>query len=105
MDLGGFSGFEDIFGSFGETFEDFFSYGGSRDRADQPQPGADLRQRVVLSLEEVAHGLETSLVVERRVSCPRCHGNGMKHGSPRQTCLNCPGKGQVGQAGPHEGLQ
>ncbi len=98
LDLGGFNGFEDIFSSFGEAFEDFFSYGRSRDRRDQPQPGADLRQPVVLSLEEVARGLSTSLVVERRVSCPRCQGEGTKNGSPRQTCLNCQGQGQVGQS-------
>ena len=63
MDIGGFSGFEDIFGSFGEMFEEFFSFGGHKARADRPQPGADLRHRVVLTLEEVAHGLNTSLEV------------------------------------------
>jgi len=86
MDIGGFSGFEDIFGSFGEMFEEFFSFGGHRARADRAQPGADLRHRVVLTLEEVAQGLETSLVVERRVSCQRCGGNGLEPGAQRQTC-------------------
>ena len=31
LDIGGFSGFEDIFSSFGEMFEEFFSFGGSAD--------------------------------------------------------------------------
>jgi len=98
LELGGFNGFEDIFSSFGEAFEDFFRFGQSRDRQDQPQPGADLRQPVVLTLEEVARGLDTSLVVERRVSCPRCQGEGAEPGSSRQTCPICQGQGQVSQS-------
>jgi len=98
MDLGGFSGFEDIFGSFGEMLEEFFSFGGQRARADRAQPGADLRHRVVLTLEDVAHGLETSLEVERRVSCRRCGGNGLEPGAHRQTCPRCGGRGQVSQS-------
>ncbi|MCL4501677.1 MAG: molecular chaperone DnaJ [Deltaproteobacteria bacterium] len=98
MDIGGFSGFEDIFGSFGEMFEEFFSFGGHRARADKAQPGADLRHRVVLTLEEVAHGLETSLEVERRASCRRCGGSGLEPGTQRQTCPRCGGKGQISQS-------
>ena len=98
LELGGFNGFEDIFSSFGEAFEDFFRCGQSRDRQDQPQPGADLRQPVVLTLEEVARGHNTSLVVERRVSCARCQGEGAEPGCPRQTCPGCQGQGQVSQS-------
>jgi molecular chaperone DnaJ len=98
LELGGFNGFEDILSSFGEAFDDFFSFGRSRDRQDEPQPGADLRQPVVLSLEEVARGLENSLVVERRVSCPRCRGEGAEPDAPRQACPSCKGQGQVGQS-------
>jgi molecular chaperone DnaJ len=98
LDLGGFSGFEDIFSSFGEVFEDFFSFGRSRSRPDEPQPGADLRRPVVLTLEECARGLDANLAVERRVSCPRCRGNGAEPGHRRQTCSRCRGKGQVTQS-------
>ncbi|MDO9071360.1 MAG: molecular chaperone DnaJ, partial [Deltaproteobacteria bacterium] len=98
LDVSGFSGFEDIFSSFGEAFEDFFSFGRSRDRSDQPQPGADLRQPVVLTLEDAARGMDTCLNVERRVSCPKCQGDGAKPGSPRQTCSRCQGMGQVSQS-------
>jgi molecular chaperone DnaJ len=98
LDLGGFNGFEDIFSSFGEAFEDFFSFGRSRERQDQPQSGADLRQPVVLTLEEVARGLENSLVVERRVSCSRCQGEAAEPGCPPQTCPSCKGQGQVSQS-------
>jgi molecular chaperone DnaJ len=98
LDISGFSGFEDIFSSFGEAFEDFFSFGRSRDRWDEPQPGADLRQPVVLTLEDAARGVDTSLSVERRVSCPQCQGDGAKPGNPRQTCSRCQGTGQVSQS-------
>lgn len=98
IDLGGFSGFEDIFGSFGEVFEEFFSFGRHRPQAEKAQPGADLRHRVVMTLEEVAHGLDTPLEVERRVSCRRCGGNGQDPGTQRQTCPRCQGRGQVSQS-------
>ncbi len=98
LDLGGFTGFEDIFSSFGEMFEDFFSYGRSPKRADRPQPGADLRHRMALTLEDVARGLETFLNVDRRISCNRCGGSGLEPGTERQTCPNCGGKGQVSQS-------
>ena len=92
------SGFEDIFSSFGEAFEDFFSFGRSRDRWDEPQPGADLRQPVVLTLEDAARGMDTCLNVDRRVRCPQCQGDGAKPGSRRQTCSCCQGTGQVSQS-------
>jgi len=98
LDISGLSGFEDIFGSFGEAFEDFFSFGRSRDRWDEPQPGADLRQPVVLTLEEAARGMDTCLSVDRRVGCPQCQGNGAEPGSPRQICSRCQGLGQVNQS-------
>jgi len=95
FDLGGF---EDIFSSFGEVFEDFFSFGRSRGRPDQPQPGADLRKPVVLTLDEAARGLNNCLTVQRRVCCPRCQGHGAEPDRPRQTCSRCQGKGQVSQS-------
>jgi molecular chaperone DnaJ len=98
MDIGGFSGFEDILGSFGEMFEEFFSFGVQRDPAQRAQPGADLRHRVVLTLENVAQGLETSLEVDRRVHCRRCGGKGLEPGSQVQTCPRCGGQGQVAQS-------
>jgi molecular chaperone DnaJ len=92
FDLGGF---EDVFSSFGEVFEEFFNFGRSGAREDQPQPGADLRHPVVVTLEEAARGLHHSLTVERRVACPRCQGQGAEPGHPPQTCSRCQGQGQV----------
>ncbi len=98
LELGGLDGFEEIFSSFGEAFEDFFNFGRSRDRQEQPQSGADLRQPVVISLEEAARGLETSVTVKRRVGCPRCRGEGAEPGCPPQTCPSCQGQGRVSQS-------
>jgi molecular chaperone DnaJ len=89
--------FEDLFSSFGEEFEDFFNFGRSRGPASQAQPGADLRHEVLLTLEDVVRGLETSLHVKRRVDCRRCRGRGLEPGSERQTCPTCGGRGQVSQ--------
>ncbi len=97
MDVGGFSGFEDIFSSFGDIFEEFFSFGKRPAQTERAQPGSDLRQRVVLTLEEVARGLDTSLEVERRVSCRSCGGSGLEPGTQRQSCPRCGGRGQVSQ--------
>jgi molecular chaperone DnaJ len=101
LDLGDFNGFKDIFSSFGDAFEDFFNFGRTRNHSGQPQPGADLRQRVVLSLEEVARGLSTGLTVERHTVCRSCGGRGAEPGSPPQTCPRCQGQGQVSQ---HKGV-
>jgi molecular chaperone DnaJ len=98
LDIGDFSGFEDILSAFGDIFEDFFNREGPREQADQPRPGADLRHRVVVTLEEVARGLNTSVTVERRVNCPRCAGSGAEPGHEPQTCPACQGKGQVSQS-------
>ncbi len=98
LDLGGLGGFEDVFGPLGEMFGDFFDFGRHRARKDQPQPGADLRQQVVLTLEEVDKGLNRTLELERRVHCQRCQGSGLEPGSQRQTCPGCRGRGQVSQA-------
>jgi molecular chaperone DnaJ len=98
LDVGGFSGFEDIFSSFGEAFEDFFGGGRGPGRPEQPQPGADLRQRVVLTLDDVARGLNTSLRVERRAPCHRCQGSGAEPDSQRLSCPSCQGTGQVSQS-------
>jgi molecular chaperone DnaJ len=98
LDLEDFDGFKDIFSSFGEAFENFFNFGRPREEEDRPQPGADLRQRVVLSLEEVARGLSTSVTVARRAACSHCQGSGAEPGSQRQTCPGCQGTGQVSQS-------
>ncbi len=95
VDLGGFGGFEDIFQGFGDIFEDFFGFGHHARRAQQPAPGADLRHRVTLTLEDVIRGVDTDLELTRRVACRGCTGSGLEPGARRQTCSRCQGRGQV----------
>lgn len=95
VDLGGFGGFEDIFRGFGDIFEDFFGVGRRAFRGRQPQPGADLKHRVTLTLEDVVRGLDTHLELTRGVACPECRGHGLSPGAERQTCSRCQGRGQV----------
>jgi molecular chaperone DnaJ len=97
FDVGGFGGFEDIFSSFGDVFEDFFGLGRRRERGTRARAGADLRYTITLSLDEVLKGVEKGLTVERRVLCQRCEGQGMEPGTSAQTCATCSGRGQVSQ--------
>ena len=97
LDMGGFGGFDDIFSGFGEVFEDFFGFGRRRGRT-RAQPGADLRQRVILTLEQAVQGVDTAIEVERRCRCRACQGSGLEPGTRPQACVRCGGRGQVGQA-------
>lgn len=91
----GFSGFEDIFSSFGDIFEDFFGFGGrsrSHTAADQ---GADLRYDMKISFIDAAFGKEIDIKVEKRVECSACNSIGAKPGTGTETCSHCHGTGQI----------
>ncbi len=89
-DLGGFTGFEDI-------FEMFFGRGagGFGRRRQGPTRGADLRYDLEISLEEAAAGLEREMDVPRIVDCPICGGSGVRPGTRPETCPECGGTGQI----------
>ena len=97
---GGFGGFGDFdlndilnsvfgrgfdFGGFGSGFG--FSGGGSRGGSIK-QRGSNIRVKVKLNLQEIAHGVY--------VACTHCHGSGSEDGST-ETCPTCHGRGQVVQ--------
>ncbi len=98
MEVGGFHGFEDIFGSFGDVFEDFFGFDRRRRPPSQTRPGADITQHLTLTLEEILRGVDANLEVERHISCRHCQGTGLEPGTQRQTCPTCGGRGQVSQS-------
>jgi len=98
MSFGGFRDFEDVFASFGDIFEDFFSFGGrSRRAAHRPQRGADLHYQVDIGFTEAIFGTETAIEVNKSEPCPECNGNGVKRGSSLQTCTFCHGHGSISQ--------
>ncbi|MDD5694637.1 MAG: molecular chaperone DnaJ [Bacteroidales bacterium] len=103
---GGADGFgmsmEDIFSQFGDIFGDAFSsFGGfgfgtgTRERQKRTTRGTNLRVKVNLTLEEVAHGVEKKIKVTKYISCDHCHGSGAEGGSSYQTCSTCKGSGHV----------
>ncbi|VBB45083.1 chaperone Hsp40, co-chaperone with DnaK [uncultured Desulfatiglans sp.] len=91
----GFSGFEDIFSSFGDIFEDFFGFGGHRGGRPRPRQGGSLRYDIELSLEEAFTGKEEEVVFPRLEVCEECGGTGAAPGTERQVCPTCRGRGQV----------
>jgi molecular chaperone DnaJ len=91
----GFGGFEDIFSSFGDIFEDFFGFGSRSRSRSRVQRGADLRYDLTLSFMDAAFGTETEIKVEKRVTCPECDGNRCEPGTALETCRQCGGAGQI----------
>ena len=61
----GFSGFEDVFSSFGGIFEELFGFGGRRGGRRAARAGADLRYDVQLTFEEAVFGAEKVLEFEK----------------------------------------
>ncbi len=96
MNGGGFSGggmnMEDIFSQFGDIFgggspfDSFFGGGGTRRRQ---RKGSNLRIKLKLNLEEIAHGVEKKIKVNRMVKAD---------GVTFKTCSTCQGSGQVRKA-------
>jgi len=91
----GFGGFDDIFSSFGDIFEDFFGFGRSRRSRSRTQRGADLRYDMTLSFMEAAFGMDTEIKVNKSEVCHGCAGSGCEPGSQPQTCGHCRGTGQM----------
>ncbi|MFH0892990.1 MAG: molecular chaperone DnaJ [Bacteroidota bacterium] len=95
---GGFGmNMDDIFSHFGDIFEGFGFGGGNRGgrRQQRVHRGTNLRVKVKLTLDEVAHGVEKKIKVNKYVPCETCHGSGSKSSSGKSTCSTCHGSGQV----------
>ncbi len=93
---GGFGGggmnMDDIFSQFGDIFGGAFGgggfggFGGFGGGAQRRMKGSNLRIRVKLSLEEIAHGVEKKIKVKRKKQA---------QGTTYKTCSTCHGQGQV----------
>jgi molecular chaperone DnaJ len=84
-DFGGF-GFEDLFGA---------SRRGGRSGQRGPAPGADIRVRLPLTLQDVATGVEKTLRVQVLDPCSACSGTGAEGSSEATRCDTCGGGGEV----------
>ena len=105
---GGFSGggmtMDDIFSQFGDVFGDsgFGSFfggggGGAASGRQRGQKGSNLRIKVSLTLEEIAHGVHKKIKVKKEVACNTCNGSGAKDSSSVKVCNTCGGNGVVRQ--------
>ena len=88
---GGFGGFSD---AFGDIFGDIFGQG-RRSSGPQVYRGADLRYNLEITLEQAAHGFDTTIRVPSWNECETCHGSGAKPGTSPTSCTTCGGQGQV----------
>jgi len=95
----GFSGFDDIFSSFGDIFENVFGFNGGRQQGRAgARNGADLRYDMTISLEDAALGKAIDVTLEKLINCESCRGMGTAAGSSPATCSRCQGRGQVMQS-------
>lgn len=94
----GFRGFEDIFSSFGDIFEDLFGFGSSGRSRSRAQRGSDLRYDMTLSFMEAAFGKETEIDIRKMDVCHECSGAGSEPGTQPETCSQCGGAGQVSRS-------
>jgi molecular chaperone DnaJ len=91
----GFSGFDDIFSSFGDVFEEFFGFGNRRGSRSRVRQGNSLRYDLELTLEDAFHGKEEEIQFQKFESCETCRGSGLTPGTELQNCSTCEGQGQV----------
>ena len=92
----GFSGhssftdiFSDIFGN--DIFRDFVDPSASK----RNYRGADLQQKIILTLEEAYQGLRKQINLSTLANCSTCTGSGAKKGTEPVTCPNCQGTGKT----------
>jgi molecular chaperone DnaJ len=95
----GFSGFEDIFSSFGDIFGDVFGFNAGRSRSrTAARAGADLRYDLKISFMDAALGSSTEIKLRKQILCSSCRGSGCAPGTSPQVCSLCQGRGQVTQS-------
>lgn len=87
-------------GGFADAFGDIFGdiFGGNRSRSNsgsQVYRGADLRYNLEITLEQAAHGFDTTIRVPSWDKCSTCYGTGAKPGTSPISCNTCGGHGQV----------
>jgi molecular chaperone DnaJ len=95
----GFSGFDDIFSSFGDIFGDIFGFSNGRSRSrSSARAGADLRYDMQISFMEAAFGLSRDIDIDKFQRCHECGGTGSAPGTAPEVCSRCRGRGQVTQS-------
>jgi molecular chaperone DnaJ len=78
----------DLFGGLGGIF------GGGRRARGGPARGQDVEATMDIDFLDAVRGFQTSLTLQRPVTCGTCHGSGTKPGSGA-ACPTCGGTGRV----------
>ena len=100
---GGFAGgftMDDIFSRFGDIFGGAFggnpfgsAFGSQAGTRRGVRRGSDIRIRVKLNLEEIAHGADKVVKINKLKSCSHCGGKGAVSESDMKKCPTCNGTG------------
>ena len=92
--------FSDIFGrgggGFDSIFESIFGRGGGGFGFGQ-QRGSDILYQTSVTLEDVLHGKQMEIELQKQIECDTCSGSGCEPGTDKKTCSLCNGQGQVRQ--------
>ena len=99
-----FSGFQGGFDSSNVNFEDLgdlfgglgdmFGFSSGRPR-QQNYRGRDLEAIIVIDFKEAIFGAEKEIIVDKKIKCEKCQGEGAEPGSKIETCPTCKGRGRV----------
>lgn len=94
--------FSDIFGrgggGFESIFESIFGRGGGGGFSFNQQRGSDILYQTSVTLEDVLHGKQMEIELNKEIQCDTCSGTGCKPGTNKKTCSSCNGQGQVRQS-------
>lgn len=94
----GFSGanvnFEDLGDLFG-GLGDMFGFSSGRSGRQTSYRGEDLEAILIIDFKEAIFGCEKEIIVDKKIKCDKCHGEGAEPGSKIETCNTCKGKGRV----------
>ena len=80
-------------GGFDSIFESLFGGGGFGNFGRQR--GNDMLYETSITLEDVLHGKQIELDLQKYVDCPDCSGTGCQPGTSKSKCDDCNGQGQV----------
>ena len=90
-----FHDFEDLFGGFGDMFENLFGTSSGRRSGAGAHQGASLRYDLELSFKDAVYGTKAEISFQHNESCEACSGTGGANGAQRKTCPTCGGAGQI----------
>lgn len=91
-------GFDDIFSSFSDIFDDFFDIGfgtGRRKKARSRMHGDDIKTDITIEFEDAAKDTVHQIEIVRKEPCDICKGGGIKPGTSKKVCKTCGGNGKI----------